>query len=94
MTNNNKKVPLRTCIISRESLPKKDLLRIVRMPDGTVSVDLTGKQNGRGAYIKKDLQILTKAKKSKQLERHLTTSIPEEIYQQLEDIISDAAEDI
>ena len=53
-----KKIPLRTCVITREKLPKKDLLRIVRTPEGNVLVDETGKMNGRGAYIKKDIQVL------------------------------------
>mgnify|MGYP000763326848 FL=1 len=64
-----KKIPLRTCVITREKLPKKDLLRIVRTPEGEVLVDETGKMNGRGAYIKKDIQVLEQARKKKTLER-------------------------
>ena len=59
-----KKVPLRTCVITKEQLPKQELLRVVRTPEGEVKVDLTGKLNGRGAYIKKDVTVLEKAKKS------------------------------
>ena len=70
-----KKIPLRTCIISREKLPKRELLRIVRTPEGNVVIDLTGKANGRGAYIKKDVSIIQKAKLSKQLENHLEVVI-------------------
>ena len=75
-----KKIPLRTCVITREKLPKKDLLRIVRTPEGNVLVDETGKMNGRGAYIKKDIQVLEQAKKKKTLERHLECSIEESVY--------------
>ena len=66
-----KKIPLRTCVITKESLPKKELLRIVRTPEMEVKVDETGKLNGRGAYIKKDLLVLEKAKKSKILEQEV-----------------------
>lgn len=75
-----KKIPLRTCVITREKLPKKDLLRIVRTPDGEVLVDETGKMNGRGAYIKRDFQVLEQAQKKKILERHLECSIEESVY--------------
>lgn len=75
-----KKIPLRTCVITREKLPKKDLLRIVRTPEGEVLVDETGKMNGRGAYIKKDFAVLEQAKKKKILERHLECSIEESVY--------------
>ena len=75
-----KKIPLRTCVITREKLPKKDLLRIVHTPEGEVLVDETGKMNGRGAYIKKDIQVLEQARKKKTLERHLECSIEESVY--------------
>jgi len=58
-----KKIPLRTCVVTKENLPKKDLLRIVRTPEGEVKADETGKLNGRGAYIKKDLEVLEQARK-------------------------------
>lgn len=83
-----KKIPLRACVISKEKLPKAELLRIVRTPDGVVVVDLTGKLNGRGAYIKKDMAILEKAKKTKQLERHLECQVPSEVYEEIEAIIN------
>ncbi len=85
-----KKIPLRTCIISREKLPKRDLLRIVRTPEGNVVIDLTGKTNGRGAYIKKDVSIIKKAKLSKQLENHLETNIPDSIYDEIINIINNS----
>ena len=84
-----RKEVLRTCIITKEKLPKKELLRIVRTPEGNIEVDLTGKLNGRGAYIKKDLEVLEKAKKGNALGRHLETNIPENIYEQIKSIIEE-----
>lgn len=78
-----KKIPMRSCIITRERLPKKDLLRIVRTPEGTIEIDLTGKMNGRGAYVKKDIEVIKKAKVNKALERHLETSITDDVYEKI-----------
>ena len=75
-----KKIPLRTCVVTKEKLEKKDLLRIVKMPDGNVVYDKTGKQNGKGAYLKKDINVIEKAQKSGLLERVLEVKIPDEIY--------------
>lgn len=83
----NKKIPLRTCCVTREKLPKQELIRVVRNTDNEVVVDLTGKVNGHGAYIKKDLEALDKAKKSKALSRALEIEIPTTIYEELENII-------
>lgn len=82
-----KKIPLRTCVITKESLPKQELLRIVRTPEMEVKVDETGKLNGRGAYIKKSLEVLEKAKKSKILEKRLECNIDESVYEQIKNII-------
>ncbi len=82
-----KKIPLRTCVITRESLPKQELLRIVRTPEGDVKVDITGKLNGRGAYIKKDLEVLQKAQKSKILEKRLECKIEDSVYEEIKKII-------
>ncbi len=82
-----KKIPMRTCIVTGEKLPKIELLRIVRSTEGEVIPDLTGKINGRGAYIKKDQEVLEKAKNKKILERKLETSISEEIYEKISEII-------
>lgn len=84
-----KKIPIRSCVITHEKCEKRELLRIVKDKDGVVSVDLTGKMNGRGAYIKKDLEVLEKAKKTKALEKHLETSIPDSIYESIEKIIKE-----
>ena len=82
-----KKIPLRTCVVTKEKLEKKDLLRVVKDNEGNVFVDETGKANGRGAYIKKDISVLEQAKKSKALDRHLETTIDEELYEELKNII-------
>ena len=83
----NKKIPMRSCVVTKESLPKKELIRVVRDKEGNVTIDLTGKQNGRGAYLKNDLDVIKKAKKSKILERALGVSIPDNIYEELERMI-------
>jgi predicted RNA-binding protein YlxR (DUF448 family) len=82
-----RKVPLRTCVVTREKLEKKDLLRIVKNNEGEVFVDETGKANGRGAYIKKDIETLEKAIKSKALDKHLETTISDEVYEEIRKII-------
>lgn len=78
-----KKIPMRTCVITKEKLEKKDLIRIVRTPDGKAIVDLTGKANGRGAYLKKDSEVIKKAQKTKVLNHILEIEIPDEIYEEL-----------
>jgi uncharacterized protein len=82
-------MPLRSCVVSREKLPKRELLRIVKDNTGKIFVDKTGKANGRGAYIKKDIEVLKKAKLGKQLNRHLEINIPDDIYNEIEVIISE-----
>lgn len=81
--NKVKKIPLRKCVITNERFEKKQLIRIVRSPEGIVFVDKTGKANGRGAYISKTKAVILQAKKTKVLERHLETPIPDEIYEEL-----------
>jgi predicted RNA-binding protein YlxR (DUF448 family) len=78
-----KKLVLRTCVESKEVCEKKDLFRVVRTPSGEVIVDTKGKANGRGAYLKKDKDIILKAKKSKSLDKKLEVSVPENIYDEL-----------
>jgi predicted RNA-binding protein YlxR (DUF448 family) len=82
-----KKVPCRTCVITREKLPKKELIRVVRTPEGEVIIDETGKANGRGAYLKKDLETFNKAEKSKALDRHLEVVVPAHVYEDLKKLI-------
>ena len=78
-----KKVPLRKCLGCDEMIGKKGLLRIVRSKEGEISLDLTGKSSGRGAYICKDLQCFEKARKRKAFERSLKCKIPDEVYDRL-----------
>lgn len=82
-----KKMPERTCVVTKEKTLKKDLLRVVRNKDGEVIVDLTGKANGRGAYLKKDLEVIKKAQQTKILDRILEINIPDQIYDQLNEIV-------
>lgn len=82
-----KKIPLRTCVVTHEKLPKRELLRIVRTPEGLVEADLTGKLNGRGAYIKSDIETLEKARKTKVLERHLEVMIDDLVYEKIKEVI-------
>ena len=82
-----RKIPIRTCVITREKCEKKDLVRVVRTPDGTVEIDLTGKKNGRGAYLKKDILVFEKAKKSKILEKVLEVEIMDNFYEELNSIL-------
>lgn len=82
-----KKIPLRTCTVTKEKLPKQELVRVVRTPEGKIEIDLTGRLNGHGAYLKKDLSVIELAKKKKILNRVLETEVPDEIFEQLENII-------
>lgn len=82
-----KKIPMRTCVVTKEKLPKQELIRVVRTPEGTVIVDTTGKANGRGAYLKKDLATFEKARQSKALNRHLETEVPDTVFEQLQELV-------
>ena len=83
-----KKIPLRQCVVTKERLPKSELIRVVKDNMGNVSVDLTGKANGKGAYITKNIEVLNKAIKSKILDRALELDIPDAIYEELKNIIN------
>lgn len=78
-----RKVPLRKCVITNERFPKQELIRVVRDKEGNVAVDLTGKMNGRGAYLKKDKTVIQKAMKTKKLNRHLEVVVPDSIFEEL-----------
>lgn len=82
-----KKIPMRSCIVTKEKCEKRDLLRIVRTPEGNVIVDITGKANGRGAYLKKTVEVINSAEKTKILERVLETPVPSSIYEEAREII-------
>lgn len=88
-----KKIPLRKCIACGENKPKKEMIRVVRNKDEEVFVDLTGKMNGRGAYICGNLDCLNAIKKNKKLSRALECEIPDEIYSELIEIIANKKEE-
>ena len=78
------KIPMRQCLGCREMKPKKELIRVVRSPEGEISLDLKGKASGRGAYVCPDPRCLKKAIKARALERAFSAQIPQEIYERLE----------
>lgn len=79
---------MRRCLATQESLPKKELIRIVRTPEGVVEIDESGKKNGRGAYLKRSVEAVELAKKKKALSRALECEIPDEIYSQLTEMFT------
>ena len=83
-----KKIPMRTCVVTHEQFPKKELIRVVRNNEGVVSVDTTGKAPGRGAYLKLDKEVILKAKKTKALDNKLEVTVPDEIYEELLSLIN------
>ena len=85
-----KKIPMRKCVGCNEMKPKKELIRIVRSPEGEISADLTGKKAGRGAYLCPDAECLKKAEKAKRLERAFECAVPPEVYASLSAALNDA----
>lgn len=85
-----KKIPLRRCVATMTQVPKKELLRIVRTPEGEVKIDLSGKANGRGAYLLKTLEAVDIAQKKGALSRALECQIPNELYDEVRKLINDA----
>ncbi len=83
-----RKIPMRTCVVTREKYPKNELIRVVRTPEGNVLVDASGKQNGKGAYLKLDEIVINKARQSKVLDRTLETVVPDNIYEELLGLIN------
>ncbi|NLO45032.1 MAG: YlxR family protein [Clostridiales bacterium] len=79
-----KRVPMRKCTGCGEMKPKRELVRVVKLPDGAVSIDLTGKQSGRGAYVCRSLECIKSARKARRLERAFECAVPNEIYDALE----------
>ncbi len=75
------------CLVTREKLPKQELIRVVRTPEGDVVVDTTGKVNGRGAYLKKDASVFEKAKKTKILDRQLEVEVPDSLFEELNNLL-------
>lgn len=91
MENNNqkiRKIPMRQCLGCNEHRPKKEMIRVLRTPEGEVVLDTTGKRSGRGAYICPDAACFKKARKSKRIENVLECRIPDELYDEMEKNIS------
>lgn len=84
-----KKIPMRMCVVTRERFPKQELIRVVVNKEGVVTVDETGKLNGKGAYIKRDIDVLNKAISTKVLDRTLDVTISDDIYNELMRIIGE-----
>ena len=84
-----KKIPERQCLGCNEHKPKAELLRVVRTPDGSVSLDFKGKVSGRGAYICHDIECLKKARRSKRIERNLECEIPDAVYDEMDRELSE-----
>ena len=82
-----KKIPMRSCIVTMEKFEKKDLIRVVKNKDNEIFIDLSGKANGRGAYLKKDIAVIEKCKKNKILDEKLGIEIPDNIYEELVSMI-------
>ncbi|MCI6271788.1 MAG: YlxR family protein [Erysipelotrichaceae bacterium] len=83
-----KKIPLRKCVVTQEQFPKKELLRIVKTPENEVKVDLTGRLNGRGAYLKKDVNVVEIARKKGSLDKALEVKVSEEVYDEIINVIN------
>ncbi len=79
-----RKIPERQCLGCNEHRPKRELLRVVRSPEGSVSLDFTGKKNGRGGYICRDIKCFRKARKSRRIDTNLGCEIPVEVYDAME----------
>ena len=84
-----KKIPLRTCVITKEKCEKRDLLRVVRTPEKEIVYDETGKANGKGAYLKKDKEVILKAQKNKVLDRLFEMDVPDDVYTKLLGVVNE-----
>ncbi|MBQ8766725.1 MAG: YlxR family protein [Clostridia bacterium] len=82
-----RKIPMRRCNGCNEQKPKNELIRVVKSPENEISLDLTGKKSGRGAYICNDIECLRKARKSRRIDRTFEMAIPDEVYNSLEEQI-------
>lgn len=82
-----RKIPMRMCVVTREKLPKGELVRVVRTPEGNVIIDESGKANGRGAYLKKDRDVFLKAQKNKILNRGLEVEVPDKVFEDLNNLL-------
>ena len=82
-----RKIPMRMCVVTREKLPKGELIRVVRTPAGKVIIDESGKANGSGAYLKKDKDVFLKAQKNKILNRVLEVEVPDKVFEDLKNLL-------
>ena len=89
MEAKKRKIPERQCLGCNEHKPKIELIRVVRSPEGEISLDLTGKKSGRGAYICRSKKCLMKARKSKRIDKALDVSVPDEVYDRMETELSE-----
>ena len=87
-----RKIPLRQCMGCNDHKPKIELLRVVRSPEGEISLDFTGKKSGRGAYICRDVKCLRKARKTHRIDRALDCTVPDEVYDGMERELESHAE--
>ncbi|MBQ6543102.1 MAG: YlxR family protein [Clostridia bacterium] len=85
----HRSIPMRKCTGCNEMKPKKELVRVVRSPEGEVSLDLTGKKPGRGAYVCRDASCLAKARKARRLEKAFSCEIPDDVYERMEEELKD-----
>ena len=84
----NKKIPMRRCIVSNEMKPKKEMLRIVKTPEGELAIDPTGKKNGRGAYVSMEPELVEKAKKNHLFDKQFSMVVDEQFYTELYDYVA------
>lgn len=82
-----RKIPMRTCVVTKEKYPKQELIRVVRTPEGKIEIDETGKLNGRGAYLKKDIDVINKAKTTRVLNRILEVEVSEDVFEKLLEVV-------
>ena len=82
-----RKIPMRTCVVTKEKYPKQELIRVVRTPEGKIEIDETGKLNGRGAYLKKDIDVINKAKTTRVLNRILDVEVSEDVFLKLLEVV-------
>jgi len=87
MHQKKRKIPLRKCVVTKEMKPKGELIRVVRTKDGDIFVDPTGKKNGRGAYLSKELSVIEEAEHTKVLQEQFKSEIDASIYEQLREIV-------
>lgn len=85
----SKKIPMRTCVVTKEKVDKRDLIRVVKDNEGHIFVDPTGKKNGKGAYLKLSKEVIDQAKKTKALDHALEISIPDAIYEELYSLVGE-----